>query len=99
MSGEAPAPAAAPIADKPEVDLEKLSPEEREHFEKYGKLPNKKALLRRRVANNRKTFDSADYFLAAEQAKDDGKPRSPGGPRPVPAHLAKKTGLPPHMRQ
>mmetsp|Transcript_6893 Transcript_6893/g.10432 ORF Transcript_6893/g.10432 Transcript_6893/m.10432 type:complete len:100 (-) Transcript_6893:163-462(-) len=71
-----------------EIDVSALSPEDQEFYKKYGRLPNKHV----KREKQKQCFDSADYFMAAEQAT-----KGPGGgaagqkPRP-------NKKLPPHLR-
>ncbi|KAI9568415.1 camp-regulated phosphoprotein/endosulfine conserved region-domain-containing protein [Boletus coccyginus] len=45
------------------VDISKLGPQERQLFEKYGKLPTHKNILSK-MQKDRKYFDSGDYALS-----------------------------------
>jgi hypothetical protein len=93
--GEEPSPQLKAKEKAPsEIDLSTLSPQDREFYEKYGRLPNTAALkLQKEV--HRKQFDSAEYFMQAEKAKAGA---AAGGPPPknLPPHMRKK--VPPHLR-
>eukprot|EP00179_Madagascaria_erythrocladioides_P002187 CAMPEP_0198319202 /NCGR_PEP_ID=MMETSP1450-20131203/8387_1 /TAXON_ID=753684 ORGANISM="Madagascaria erythrocladiodes, Strain CCMP3234" /NCGR_SAMPLE_ID=MMETSP1450 /ASSEMBLY_ACC=CAM_ASM_001115 /LENGTH=68 /DNA_ID=CAMNT_0044022559 /DNA_START=78 /DNA_END=284 /DNA_ORIENTATION=+ len=51
-------------AAKPEIDVSKLSDEERKHYEKYGRL--KKAAG---IKKEKKYFDSADWQMSGGKSK------------------------------
>mmetsp|Transcript_3193 Transcript_3193/g.4676 ORF Transcript_3193/g.4676 Transcript_3193/m.4676 type:complete len:94 (+) Transcript_3193:95-376(+) len=57
----------AKAADKPPVDVSKLTDEERNIYERYGCLPG----VRLKVGGKKTRFDSADYFMndAAKRAR------------------------------
>jgi len=50
-------------AQRNKVDLSKLSPQEQQLFQKYGKLPTHKNVLMK-MQKDRKYFDSGDYALS-----------------------------------
>ena len=74
------------------VDVSQLSEKDQEFYKKYGRVPPSGA-ARTKQRENRKQFDSADYFMAAAQANKGG-PGGAGG-----ASQAKPKSLPPHMRK
>ena len=80
----------------PEIDVSTLSEADQEFYRRYGRLPNNAAQVKRRETD-KKQFDSADYFMAAEKAKS-GMEAGGGGapPKSLPPHMRKK--VPPHLR-
>lgn len=50
-------------ARRNKIDISKLTPDEQELFQKYGKLPTNKNLLLK-MQKDRKYFDSGDYALS-----------------------------------
>ena len=76
-----------PIEDG-SIDVSNLSKEDQEFYRVYGRLPNSAAKVKRAEANKNQ-FDSADYFMEAENAK---KAVLAGG-------NVRQKSLPPHMRK
>lgn len=72
------------------VDISSLSPDEQRLFRLYGKLPNKKDLLKNKL-KERKYFDSGDYALSkAGKASDIGVTQI-GREHPVPENIPHNT--------
>ncbi|GAB7346577.1 hypothetical protein MBLNU457_5765t1 [Dothideomycetes sp. NU457] len=70
---------------KNKVDINSLSPEEQRLFRMYGKLPNKKDLLDKKLkGQERKYFDSGDYALSKAGKADDGGVTAIGREHPSP---------------
>ncbi|TPX64297.1 hypothetical protein SpCBS45565_g05999 [Spizellomyces sp. 'palustris'] len=86
---------------KQEVDVSKLSPEDKTFFEKYGRLPpaKKQVLSQRLKGGDRKYFDSGDYALskAGKSSSDEVGSQHPSPeriPHSVPPNLKKDANPP-----
>ncbi|KAK6431802.1 hypothetical protein LTR95_012035 [Oleoguttula sp. CCFEE 5521] len=78
---------------KNKVDVSKLTEEEQKLFRLYGKLPNKKDLLQKKL-QERKYFDSGDYALSKAGKSDAGIAGGLGSEHPSPdtiPHLAQQS--------
>lgn len=75
-----------------EIDISTLSPQDQEFYRMYKRLPpaNKRGVQMRGIGDNKKVFDSADYFMEAEKVKKDSDGATGAPP---------KNKLPPHMRK
>ena len=72
-----------------EIDISQFSEAEQEQYRKYGRLPEGSAAAVKK-RENKKQFDSADYFMAAEKAKAEaGGGQHPPAPKKVAPHLRK----------
>lgn len=70
---------------KNKIDINSLSPEEQKLFRMYGKLPNKKDLLDKKLkGQERKYFDSGDYAMSKAGKADDGGLTAIGREHPSP---------------
>jgi len=78
-----------------DTDFSALSEADQEFYRKYGRLPDRAAIVKR-SEQNKSLFDSADYFMAAEKAKAEAGAHHPVSQK-LPPHLRKKA-LPPHLR-
>ncbi|KXL41397.1 hypothetical protein M433DRAFT_131558 [Acidomyces richmondensis BFW] len=76
---------------KNKVDLSQLTEEEQKVFRLYGKLPNKKDLLQKKL-QERKYFDSGDYAMSKAGKSDAGLVGGLGKEHPSPDTI-------PHLSQ
>jgi hypothetical protein len=83
---------------KAKIDVAQLSEADQEFYRKYGRVPEGGAAAAVKKRENKKQFDSADYFMAAEKAKSEagGEAHPPPQQKNLPPHLRKK--VPPHLR-
>ncbi|KAJ3117055.1 hypothetical protein HK098_006371 [Nowakowskiella sp. JEL0407] len=73
------------MSAKPEIDVSKLTAEERNFFEKYGRLPpKKKDILNHRLMGERKYFDSGDYAMSKA---GKSSPKEVGSQHPSPERI------------
>ena len=63
------------MSEKPQIDVEKLSPEDKDFFEKYGRLPPKVTDKRLNLKGKTAKFDSADHWM--KQQQKTGLPNQP----------------------
>ena len=73
-----------------EIDISQFSEAEQETYRKYGRLPEGSAAAVKK-REQKKQFDSADYFMAAEKAKAEAgaEGQHPPVPKKVAPHLRK----------
>lgn len=76
---------------KNKVDLSQLTEEEQKLFRLYGKLPNKKDMLQKKL-QERKYFDSGDYAMSKAGKSDAGLVGGLGKEHPSPETI-------PHLSQ
>ncbi|MCJ1428051.1 hypothetical protein MMC29_005958 [Sticta canariensis] len=71
---------------KNKVDVSSLTEEEQKLFRLYGKLPNKKDLLQKKL-EERKYFDSGDYALSKAGRASEGGVTNIGSQHPLPENI------------
>eukprot|EP01090_Pellita_catalonica_P002557 TRINITY_DN12130_c0_g1_i1.p2 TRINITY_DN12130_c0_g1~~TRINITY_DN12130_c0_g1_i1.p2 ORF type:complete len:121 (+),score=34.19 TRINITY_DN12130_c0_g1_i1:38-364(+) len=63
--------------DGQEIDLDTLTPEERNYFDMYQTVPKMSEILQKKVQGKRTRFDSADW---AKEQQQTGKVPAEGNP-------------------
>jgi hypothetical protein len=71
---------------KNKIDVSSLSEEEQKLFRLYGKLPNKKDFLHKKL-EERKYFDSGDYALSKAGKASEGGVLNIGSQHPLPENI------------
>ncbi|MCJ1466329.1 hypothetical protein MMC07_004948 [Pseudocyphellaria aurata] len=71
---------------KNKVDVSSLTEAEQKLFRLYGKLPNKKDLLQKKL-EERKYFDSGDYALSKAGKASEGGVTNIGSQHPLPENI------------
>eukprot|EP01088_Endostelium_zonatum_P000363 TRINITY_DN10647_c0_g1_i1.p1 TRINITY_DN10647_c0_g1~~TRINITY_DN10647_c0_g1_i1.p1 ORF type:complete len:105 (-),score=32.02 TRINITY_DN10647_c0_g1_i1:105-419(-) len=89
------APNWATTIDGQQIDLNKLTPEEREHFENFQTIPKPMSeILKSKVQGKRTRFDSAEYAMNKQHEGESGDASAPqtdaaaGAQRKPPARSA-----------
>ncbi|MCJ1260849.1 hypothetical protein MMC22_000713 [Lobaria immixta] len=80
---------------KNKVDVSSLTEEEQKLFRLYGKLPNKKDLLQKKL-EERKYFDSGDYALSKAGRASEGGVTNIGSQHPLPENIPHLTSPAPN---
>jgi len=80
---------------KNKIDVSSLNEEEQKLFRLYGKLPNKKEILQKKL-EDRKYFDSGDYALSKAGKASEGGVTNIGSQHPLPENIPHHLSSPTH---